>query len=205
VRHPVRIALFAVTLLAMTGVAGCASRSPTVSFYTLNPEATASGPAVQVAGEPVAVVVGPADFPRALRRSQLATRTGPNQIEFDEFNRWAGSLESDFLGAVGANLSALLGSSRISVYPNDPVFAVNYRVSFEVQRFDADTAGTVTLHARWTLQDNNAGSVLHVAQFSDTRATTSGDRSAVVAAHSELVAALSRDIADQIRRSAGGS
>ncbi len=161
---------------------------------------------MQVGGKPVAVIVGPADFPKALRRAQLATRSGPNKIEFDQFNRWAGSLESDFLGAVGANLSGLLASNRIAVYPNTPVFAVDYRVSFEVQRFDAirrDGDADARVGPCSPTTTRYAG--LHVGQFSDTRVATPEDRSAVVAAHSDLVAALSRDIADQIRRSAGGS
>ncbi len=186
------------------GVAGCASRSPTVSYYTLSPEAAISDAPVQIAGVPVAVAVGPADFPRALRRSRLATRSGPNQIEFDEFNRWAGSLESDFLGAVGANLQGLLGSSRVSVYPNVPVFSVDYRVRFEVRRFDADATGTVTLQTRWTLHRDGDISDIHTSDFSQTRTAAGKDPAAVVAAHSELVGALSRQIADQIRRSAGG-
>lgn len=191
--------LMASLLGALVSVAGCASRSPEVAYYTLTPEAAATGAALQIDGAPVGVLVGPADFPKALRRSQLATRSGPNRIEFDQFNRWAGSLESDFLSAVGANLTGLLGSNRIAVYPNTPVFPVDYRVSFEVQRFDSDTSGTVTLISRWTVQPSGDAAVVHVGQFNDSRAA-GGDRSAVVAAHSELVSALSRDVADQIRQ-----
>jgi len=192
-------------LCALISAAGCASRSPDVSFYTLTPEATATGDAVQVGGNPVAVIVGPADFPKALRRPQLATRSGPNKIEFDQFNRWAGSLESDFLGAVGANLSGLLATNRIAVYPNVPVFAVDYRVSFEVQRFDADTSGTVTLRSRWTVQPTgDTAEEVYVGQFDGTRVAAAEDRSAVVAAQSDLVADLSQDIAAQIRQAVAG-
>lgn len=201
-RHTARAVLMTSMLCALISAAGCASRSPDVSFYTLTPEAAAAGNAVQVGGKPVAVIVGPADFPKALRRAQLATRSGPNKIEFDQFNRWAGSLESDFLGAVGANLSGLLASNRIAVYPNTPVFAVDYRVSFEVQRFDSDTSGTVTLISRWTVQPSGDTTQVYVGQFSNTRVAAADDRSAVVAAHSDLVADLSQDIADQIRQAA---
>ncbi len=203
-RQAARVMLMTSMLCALICTAGCVHRSPNVSFYTLTPQAAATGNAVQVAGKPVGVIVGPADFPRALRRAQLATRSGPNKIEFDQFNRWAGSLDSDFLGTVGSNLSALLGSNRIAVYPNVPVFAVDYQVSFEVQRFDSDTNGTVTLISRWTVQSNDDTTEVYVGQFSDTRAEAAGDRSAVVAAYSDLVAALSRDIAAQIRQSVAG-
>lgn len=192
-------------LALITGVAGCASRSPTVSYYTLSPEAASAEAAVLVAGAPVAVAVGPADFPRALRRSRLATRSGPNQIEFDEFSRWAGSLESDFLGAIGANLQSLLGSSRVSVYPNVAEFPADYRVRFEVRRFDADADGMVTLQTRWTLRGGGDDPEIHTGDFSQTQAATGTGPAAVVAAHSELVGALSRRIAEQIRRSASGN
>ncbi|MGB5248525.1 MAG: PqiC family protein [Gammaproteobacteria bacterium] len=203
-RQAARVMLMTSMLYAFISVAGCAHRSPNVSFYTLTPQAAATGNAVQVADKPVSVIVGPADFPRALRRAQLATRSGPNKIEFDQFNRWAGSLDSDFLGTVGSNLSALLGSNRIAVYPNVPVFAVDYQVSFEVQRFDSDADGLVTLETRWVLQAGDTAAAVYVGQFNDTRMAASTDPSATVAAHSELVAALSQDIAAQIRQDVAG-
>jgi len=202
VRYPVRVALIAVALIALVAGTGCVHRSPPVSFFTLNPEVLVSDATVQLNGEPVAVFVGPADFPKALRRSLLATRSGANEIEFDQFNRWAGSLDSDFLSATGANLSALLGSNRIAIYPNNPVFPIDYQVSFEVQRFDTDTSGVVTLHARWTLQARDGVQDVYVGQFSQTQAATAANPSAAVAAHSALVAALSRDIAAQIKLAA---
>jgi uncharacterized lipoprotein YmbA len=41
-----------------------------------------------------AIGLGPITFPKYLDRRQIATRTGPYELEFVEFDRWAEALSS---------------------------------------------------------------------------------------------------------------
>lgn len=187
--------LLAILSLAIL-CAGCVGQSPRVSYYTLAPvaEATATRP------EDLAIAVGPVEFPRALDRAEIATRISPNQVEYNEYRRWAGTLTADFLTVAATNLGRLLGTDRIVVYPVPPSFEVDYRVLFDVVRFDTEATGGVTLETRWTLLAGNSGKALDVGSFATTEAADADDYEDRAAAHSEAIAALCREIADQIRR-----
>ena len=69
---------------------GCAS-TPQSHFYTLSP---ASKPAAAAAAS-YSISVGPVTVPAAVDRPQIVVRVGPNQVDIDEFNRWASPLQSD--------------------------------------------------------------------------------------------------------------
>ena len=187
----------AVTLVLALLVTGCAS-SPDVEYYTLSPQSVAA-----TSDKAIALAVGPADFPRALNRVRMMTRSSDNRVTYDEFNRWAGTLESDFLATTATNLSRLLGSDHVVVYPTPPAFPINYRVTFDVQRFDADASGNVTLDTRWSLVDGETGDVLELHHFSTTKPGTADDYESSAAAHSAAVAELSKVIADHMPYKAG--
>lgn len=187
------------TLVAILFAAGCAS-SPAVEFYTLSALSSPSA-----AGQPVAIAVGPAEFPRALVRSQILTRNSANHVTYDDYNRWAGALETDFLRVTGTNLSRLLGTDRVVVYPTPASFPLDYRVTFDVQRFDSDANGNVTLSTRWSLMDGKSGEVLEFDHFETTRSATADDFESRAAAHSAVLAQLCEEIAGRMRTRTAGS
>jgi len=188
-----------VTMILAMLVTGCAS-SPDVEYYTLSPQAVAAS---STSDQEIALAVGPADFPRALNRVRMMTRSSDNRVTYDEFNRWAGTLATDFLATTATNLSRILGSDHVVVYPTPPTFPIKYRVTFDVQRFDADANGNVTLETRWSLVDGETGDVLELNHFSTTRTGSADDYESSAAAHSAAVAELSQVIADHMRSDAG--
>ena len=168
-----------------------------MQFYNLSATETGSA-GTELADQP-AIAVGPAIFPKSLRRSQVVIRTGPNTVELDEFNRWAGSLSADFLDALGANLGVLLGTERVSVYPADARYPLDYRVTLDVDRFDGAPGASLVLIVRWTVSSGDDGSVLAV-RHSRIEKPVAGDGVAdLVRAHDAAVADLSRQVADSIR------
>ena len=52
-----------------------------------------------------AISVGPVSWPRYLDQPRIVTRAGTNRLEANEFNRWGGSLEDDFVRTVIKNMS----------------------------------------------------------------------------------------------------
>jgi len=184
------------TVVAFLVTACIGGRSPTVSFYNLSPT-VAAAPRASEAGP--AIAVGPVVFPRSLRRSQIVIRTGPNSVTVDEFHRWSGSLESDFLDTLGADLGALLETDRVSVYPAEAGFPVDYRVALQVERFDGAPGGTLVLSVRWTVTAGSSSEAAAVG-YSVIEEAVAGDTvEDLVRAHDAAVGRLSKDIADRIR------
>ena len=91
---------------------GCASVQPT-RFYTLSPATVpaATPPAVY------SLSVGPVWVPAAVDRPQIVVQTGPNQVLIAEFDRWAAPLREDIPRIVAENLAAILGTQRVTVFP----------------------------------------------------------------------------------------
>ena len=182
----------AAALLVM--LAGCVGKSPKVTYYTLAPIAAAG----TASAEPLAIGVGPVDLPKALDRSQIATRVGPNRIDYSEFHRWAGTLDADILDVTAVNLSRLLGTDRVAVYPAAAAFPLDVRILLDVVRFDSDTNGSVTLDVRYTLEDG-AGTAVDGGAFRTVKGPASDDYEARAAAHSAALGELADTLAARIR------
>ena len=72
---------------------------------------------------------------------------------------------------------------------------IDYQVSVDVERFDADASGTVTLVAGWKIILPDDGTVISRHRQSYTEAAGGMDYPAIVAAQSHTVERLARDIA----------
>ncbi len=180
-------------------VTGCLGRSPSVQFFTLRAVDASKAPLGTGAAEGLAVGVGPVSLPRYLDRPQLARRSGESSIAYDEYSRWAGPLDAELLRVLGTNLSALLASERVVVYPAAPAFPLAYRVTLDVQRFDVGRDNAVKLRARWTILSGSPGEAVKVGRTDVEQSARSGNAADVVASHSAVAGVLSRAIADDLR------
>ncbi|MCB1919905.1 MAG: membrane integrity-associated transporter subunit PqiC [Candidatus Competibacteraceae bacterium] len=181
-------------------LAGCGSTPPT-AFYTLNPLSTPL-PATQtgVSRSDVTIGVGPVTIPEFLDRPQIVTRTTANRLDVDEFHRWGGSLQEDFARVLVENLSRLLATNRVSVYPNPEPLDLRYRIVIDIQQFDGRLGEDVTLNALWTLLDEKAGKPSPLTRRFEYRApAASADYEGLVAAHSAALEAFSRELADALQ------
>lgn len=194
-------AAFTVLLLV-----GCRSTPSPTAFYTLTTLAkgnpTGQSPAPQ--GD-LAIGVGPAQLPEYLDRPQIVTRTAPDRLTLSEFNRWGGSLAKDFLRVLTENLSGLLGSDRVVAYPWAERLEPSYRVALDVQQFDGPLGEAVVLKVTWIVTGHDGKKPLSVRKSMIQEPVSGKDYDALVAAHSRAVAALSREITEEIRRLAVGT
>ncbi len=101
---------------------GCAGKSGPTTFYTLSPMEAAPAEKTSVSAAELNIGIGPVTFPSELDRQRIVTRSGRNRLEIDEFHRWGGSLESNFVRVLIENLSQLLGSERIMAQPWERYF-----------------------------------------------------------------------------------
>lgn len=191
------VLVFSASLLFM----GCATKSPPVEFYTLNslprPQATAELTSVDHAH---AIGVGPVRFPEALDRPQIVTRTGPNQLNVDEFHRWGSSLSVSFSRVLAENLSILLRTNHVAAFPWPEYFEPTLQVIMDVQDFVATPGQDMVLSARWAIAKPNGRSVLSVRQSVIKKPLAATDFETQVAVQSAALETLSHEIVEELKR-----
>jgi uncharacterized lipoprotein YmbA len=176
-------------LLAALLVASCGT-PPRERFYTLEaPEPPVAAP------DAPSVAVGPVSVPEMVERPQFVVRTSANEVVIAEQARWAEPLKSAIARVVAANLATELGM-RIAAPARNA--EADYRVVLDIQRFESGPDQAVLIDAAWTLigPKGSRRSGRSVAR----EKTQSRSNDALAAAHSAALAAISREIAEAIRK-----
>lgn len=191
-----RFLLFGLGLLF---VLGCAS-SPSPRFYTLSSlQEGGSERRGFVSGQGPVITVGPIKFPAYLDRTEIVTRSSSNKITLSDFDLWAGSLAEDFSRALAENLSVLLSTEIVTVYPRlHPEFA-KYQIGVDVIRFDGPLGGDVSLIARWAIFEGKDKKLVSVRKSTIIEPSGGKGYEAMVAADSRALEKLSREIAETIK------
>ncbi len=145
------IALFTLMVSsACVNVGG--GNSPETRYFLLEAKSTAPpGFAQTPLITRLAIGIGPVRVPRYLDRPQILTRLNEQEFLSDEFNQWLEPLKISIPRIMGENLSVLTGSSRIRTFPWNSSTRLDYRLSMDVLRFDADADGKVRLKATWRI------------------------------------------------------
>ena len=187
--------------LIMVFLLGGCSSTPPVAYYTLNtlPEMQQEIPA-EVMDDTLAIGVGPVEFPKFLDRPQIVTRKSQNQIEVSEFNRWAGSFPGDFSRVLAKNISILLPTDRVAVYPWGEQFSPTYQIKLEVEQFDGQLGESVVLEVTWVVTDQEGTNKLLVRKSRIEEAALDKTYEALVEAKSNGLATLSRAIVEELRK-----
>jgi len=188
-------------LLLLVFLLGACSSTPPVAYYTLNtlPEMQQEIPAA-VMDDTLAIGVGPVEFPKFLDRPQIVTRKSQNQIEISEFHRWAGSFPGDFSRVLAKNISILLPSDRVAVYPWGEQFSPTYRVKLDVEQFDGQLGERVVLDVTWMVTDQEGTKKLLVRKSLIEEPVSDKNYEALVEAKSNALNTLSRTIVEEIRK-----
>jgi uncharacterized protein len=187
--------------------AGCSFLEPKPDpsrFYALASLPRTGQTAQDAAGtNPLALGIGPIKFPGYLDRPQLVIRVSPNRFAVAENDRWAEPLEENFSRVLSQNLSILLQTDRIVAYPWERSQRPTYQIQVEVLRFEPNAEQVVELWVRWTVLDD-AKKTIGLKESYLTKSARDKSTEASVAALSEAVADLSREIAGAIRNLEGG-
>ena len=186
-----RTAAYAIACIFAALAAGCAS--PPSRFYTLSATAAPGS-----APSKVSVAVGPVSVPAAVDQPQIVVSTGANSVTFDEFNRWASPLQDNIARVVADNLVALLGTPRVTLFPQTLSADAEYRVQIEVRNFVSAPGTSASLDAVWTVRRTRDGKI-ETGRTSVREPLQDSGYDALAAAHSRALARLSQDIADTLR------
>jgi uncharacterized protein len=180
-------------------VLGCTS-SPPSRFYTLSSlQEGGGGPKESPSDQGLVIVVGPIQFPEYLDRVEVVTRSSTNKITLSEFDLWAGSLAEDFNRTLVENLSVLLPTEGVFVYPRLRPGLAKFQITLDVIRFDGSLGGDVSLIVRWAILEGKERKVVTLRKSVIIEPSGGKGYEGMVAADSRALEKLSREIADAIR------
>lgn len=196
-RGAVRTVRYTLAAVALLALAACAS-APPERFYRLPAPQPAA--ALPVATGPV-IAIGPVALPELFDRPQVVTHASAGadavRVTLSEQHRWAEPLRQAIGRNVAARLAAALGAPQVMAHPQVPVDEPAYRVTLNVQRFDAELGVQVDQDILWTVrrtsdsQTRTGRSVVRVP-------VTAPGYEPLMAAHAEALQGVTRDVAQAV-------
>jgi uncharacterized lipoprotein YmbA len=144
-------------------------------------------------------LIGPIELPKYLDRPQIVTRTSRNELQLAEFNQWAEPLKDNISRVLADNLSILLSTDRIAIFPRKRFSPIEYQVAIEVIQFEGDPGRNATLTASWTIFGEDRKQVLLMKKSSFSESTDGPGYEALVSAKSRALGKLSQEIAEAIQ------
>jgi len=187
-----RCAAVAAPIVLAVLAASCGSTPPS-RFYTLS----ASGGTAKNSSD-VSVAVGPVSIPAVVDRPQIVVSVGANRVRLEEFDRWALPLQNNIARVIAENLTAQLGTPRVTLFVELTSPGAEYRAIVDVQRFDSMPGEAATFEAVWIVRRMEDGKTER-GRTAVREAVQTQDYEALAAGHSRAVARLSVDIANAVR------
>jgi len=191
-----------VYIVFLGGCLGKGTQKPT-EFYLLQPINASIGEQGVAGGEGAVLGIGPVRVRDYLNRPQIVTRTSTNEVKIHDFHYWGEPLSTNFTAILAQNLSVLLTTDRILIFPyrSKQQLPIDYQVVVDVIRFDGEPGGEATLQAQYYLLEfeENEKKQIVTKQPSFSKPLTDKSFETLVAAMSDLVAELSRAIAEEIK------
>jgi uncharacterized lipoprotein YmbA len=138
------------------------------------------------------------EIPEYLDRPQIVTRISESEFQIDEFNQWAEGLTYSISTILAENLSVLLTTDNLFVFPWLGSTQIDYQIKVDVVRFNAIPGGKIVLETQHTIFDNASREILHRNISSFTRPTDVQDYEAIVSSMSQVLEDLCREIAQTI-------
>lgn len=179
-------------LLCWLVLTGC-STTPPIRLYILTPLPTQDVP-VASAGKPgLAIGVGPVELPQYTNRPQIVTGNHQPEIFGSATAQWAEPLQESVTRVLAENLSRLLGTERVAIFPWKGG-APRYQVVVEVTHFLGDPDGEVSLVALWSILSQDSKEALVSKKLTVREATGAPGYAPLAAAMSRAVAVLGREI-----------
>ena len=189
-----------VILLMLAVLFGClGGKSKTPHFYVLSSMKEDASAQSSGASHPGAVIgIGPITIADYLNRQDIVIRDGSNKLKMNEFEQWAGTFESNVSHALAENLGYLLSTDNIHIHPWRKSVPIDYQVALDLIRFDGKPDEQVWLAARWTIFKGPDKELVQVKRTSIQEMVRGGKYESLVAAQSQALAALSRQMAEVI-------
>ncbi len=143
-----RFILMGYVSVLFLGAWGCATTQPP-QFYLLSSLPASESPsspdhpevALFISELSPYIGVGPIDLPPYLDRPQIVTHASANALGLSEFDKWAEPLDGNVLRVLAENLSILLSTDRMVLFPWSGSIPVDYQIEANIIRFDSHPNG----------------------------------------------------------------
>lgn len=146
----VSLILFLMTILHL----GCGSTKPS-QFYVLTPMLDAETGKAQPDAKPgISVGIDKLVMPEHLLKPEIVTHAGANKMAYAEYDRWAESLDENFARVLAENLSKLLPSANVYIFPWKSSTVIQYYMTFKIMQFSQEADKSVSLIVFWSIFDN---------------------------------------------------
>jgi hypothetical protein len=180
-------------------VTGCSlGKEQATRHYVLIPLQLADTAPLAIQGGDVAIGIGPVQLPQYTNRPEMVTGNRGPELHYAPYAQWGEPLRDNVVRVLAENLSLLLATERVAVFPWKGPMPMAYQVIVEVTQFLGEVGGDTSLVALWSIVGNHGREVL-VSRKSSLREPAGQDGYAAMAeAMSRMVAALSREIAAAI-------
>jgi len=192
-RRSMLVVLLATLAVSTPDMNGCSTGPPTRLYVLTSLSRAASVPPATGRRE-ISIGIGPVELPQYVNRPQIVTGQQSSELQSAASAQWAESLQDGFTRVLAENLSLLLATDRVAIFPWK-TFTPEYQVVVEVTHFLGQTGAEVSLVALWSILNKDGREALVSKKSSFRESTGSSEYEALAAAMSRTVAALSRDIA----------
>jgi hypothetical protein len=192
-----------ILILISLAVGGCtlfsAGQRPQTRFFMLSSLASSDQPAQPLAMLPhVALGIGPVRPAPYLDRRNIIVRSSRSEFELVELSQWAEPVQDMFARVTADNLSVLLGTNRVFLFPWRSSMPVDYQVTLQVAQFDGLPGEQVVLRAHWQVFTGDGNKLMKSGFSVIEDKVEDGSIEALVAAGSRVVERLSRAVAEAI-------
>jgi uncharacterized lipoprotein YmbA len=191
-----------ITLLMDALCVGCYSGGANYLYYTLP---SVQDPTIQAEDEKTGRLViglGPVALPRYLDRVAIVTRVTGTRLAVNDGHRWAGSLHSDIVRVLAANLERHRQVKEVVVFPWTTRIEPDLRFRVEIKAFEGGPGDNVTLKAAWSLTPAQPNQVA-VRRISSIQEKTNGNGiEGLVTAMGSALSGLSREMSGAFDKAA---
>ena len=187
-----------IILLSVILFTHCGS-SPPVQRYILTPSIKNDTETLsEKEATEITIGIGSIEFSEYLKRPEIVSFTGNNELNVDEFNRWAEPLEKNFERVLIENLSRLIPTDRIYIFPWQEEEPNSFQITIAVNEFGMRSDSSVVLDARWSVSKKVKRDFLMTQRSYYTENAAGVSIEGKVALLSDLVGKFSSDIANEI-------
>jgi len=192
------VSRLATILIVLTVLGGCA-RTQATNYYILHSLQNQASEGRTGMGTGPVIGVGPVKIPEYLNRPQIVTRSTSSNLQFADFDRWAEPLDKNIMRVVADNLSTLVPSERVFVFPWPKSMPAQYQVTIEIVHLEKAPDGKIMLDAGWNILGDGGEKLIVTKRSRLTVPVESAGFEGIASAESRAVEELSREIAAAVR------
>ncbi|MFZ5569288.1 MAG: PqiC family protein, partial [Thermodesulfobacteriota bacterium] len=155
--------------------------------------------------ETIGVSIGPVTVPEILNRPQIVIRNPRSGLQISQFNRWTEPLKTEIAAILADNIAALCGSDRIIPYTRENLFQPEYRLVIHIILLEGKPPEEIRLEAVWSIRENKTGKTMRLGKSRFQEPLISESCDDLMAAHSRILAAFSRELARELSAAIAGN